>query len=194
MLVVTNEQFKNIEKIADYFYTRIKQIPPLCEMNYLPYKSPNAQQFKDLYTNVRNVVKKYNGKTNVSLFPYVVPEYYPNNQDGTEFLTELPIDDKHGILNISNDEMIKRTEKQMDRSFFEYECPNKECDWYQDCRHIKWVWKMNTDQISSEQKMKDYCEFKKIISKSIDKILNLLYRPFRGKATLFPRFLSPKKV
>ncbi len=164
MLVVTNEQFKNIEKIADYFYTRIKQIPPLCEMNYLPYKSPNAQQFNDLYINVKNVVKKYNGKTNVSLFPYVVPEYYPNNQDGTEFLTELPIDDKHGILNISNDEMIKRTEKQMDRSFFEYECPNKECDWYQDCRHIKWVWKMNTDQISSEQKMKDYCEFKKIIS------------------------------
>ena len=164
MIVVTNDQYKNIEKIADYFYNKTGQIPPLCEMNYVPYNRPTDEEYAALYNNIKKVLIKYNGKTNISLFPYVVPEYYPNNQDGTEYLTELPIDEKHCIMNISNEEMLKKTEKQMERSFFKYECINKDCDWYEDCQHIKWVWKMDTELISSQEKMKDYCKFKKIIS------------------------------
>lgn len=161
MIVLENSQFKNIKKIADIFYKKTGTLPPMCEINYLPYASPTEEEFQELYENVRSVVKEYNGKAALSLFPYVIPEYYSGNQKGTEYLTELPIDDKHGMLTRRNEEILPLTEIQIDRSYFPYDCRHKNCDWYDSCKYIKWVWNMDTEEISAVKKMHDYCIFKK---------------------------------
>lgn len=164
MMVIANNQFKNILKIADLFFESTGTIPPICEINYLPYESPSDEELADLYENVKSVVRKYNGKTPLSLFPYVIPEYYSGNQKGTEFLTELPIDDKHGMLTKADADIMDSTRSQIDRSYFAYECPDVNCDWRDSCHHLKWVWNMDTKKVRSEDKMKDYCKFKKTLS------------------------------
>lgn len=164
MMVLENSQYENILKIADLFYEKTGVVPPMCEVNYLPYKSPSEIEMEALYQNVKALVKKYNGKTPLSLFPYVIPEYYSGNQKGTEYLTELPIDDKHNMLNKDNEAVLLSTCEQIDKSYFTYDCPNRECDWYDSCHHLKWVWKMDTKILNSKEKMKDYCKYKKVLS------------------------------
>lgn len=164
MLVVKNENFKNMYDIAKYFYNEVRMIPPMCEVNYLPYESPSDIQFNDLYENVKMIVKKYNGICDISLFPYIIPEFYSNNLNGTEYLTEFPIDDKHDMLSLSNDKILIKTEEQIDKSYAKFICNESNCDWYDSCNRIKWVWNMHTNKISKELKNHDYCKFKKTLS------------------------------
>lgn len=164
MLVIENNQFKNILQIADYFYKKTGTIPPMCEVNFLPYQSPSDEELEQLYLNVRDLVHKYNGLAPISLFPYIIPEYYSGNLDYTEYLTELPIDDTHKALTTSNDELLLRTEKQLEKSYFPYDCHEIDCDWYGSCNRLKWVWQMESSSISSDRKISDYCRFKKVLS------------------------------
>lgn len=166
MLVLENGQYKNILEIADFFWNEVNMIPPMCEKNFIPYVSPTENEMEVLYDNVKKLVKTYNGKADIALFPYIIPEYYVNNLEGTEYLTEFPIDDTFGMLHKSFADIKKVTEDQLDRSYFKYECLQKECDWYESCSHIKWVWSMQTQKYSSEEKMKDYCRYKKVLSRA----------------------------
>lgn len=164
MLVIENGQFKNIKKIADYFFQKTGTIPPMCEVNFLPYRSPTEEELHDLYINVRDLVDEYNGKAPISLFPYIIPEYYSGNLDYVEYLTELPIDDTHHALELNNLQLLHSTEQQLERSYFPYDCGKRDCDWYESCYRLKWVWQMETGQISAQQKQADYCRFKKVLS------------------------------
>lgn len=164
MLVLENEQYKNIKKIADYFYEKTGTLPPMCEVNFLPYKSPTDEELEDLYTNVKALVKEYNGKVPISLFPYVIPEYYSGNLEHVEYLTELPLDDKHGALLKNDEELCDATQNQLERSYFKYKCEKEDCDWYGSCDRLKWVWQMETDEISRKQKLEDFCRYKKALS------------------------------
>lgn len=166
MLVLANSQYKNIKRIADYFFQETGTIPPMCETNFLPYRSPTKDEMEDLYVNVRDLVREYNGKAPISLFPYVIPEYYSGNLDFVEYLSELPIDDTFQALEKSNYELLQCTEQQLERSYFPYDCGEYGCDWYESCRRLKWVWQIDTDQLSSRQKLADYCRFKKALSKA----------------------------
>lgn len=166
MLVLPNHQFKNIKKIADYFWDKIKMIPPMCEVNFLPYRSPTQEELDDLYHNVYQVVKEYNGKSNISLFPYIIPEYYPNNSEQTEFLVEFPLVDTMNIKRDGYSAVVEKLEIKMENSYSQYACPNINCDWADSCKVIKWVWKMNTDKIPTNKKLEDYCRFKKVLSQA----------------------------
>ena len=83
--------------------------------------------------------------------------------DYTEYLTELPIDDKHRALTSTNEELLHRTEQQLERSYFPYDCHESNCDWYGSCNRLKWVWQMESEKISSRKKIADYCRFKKVL-------------------------------
>lgn len=166
MLVLENKEYKNIKKIADYFYETTKTIPPMCEVNFLPYKSPTDEELHDLYENVKALIEEYNGKVPISLFPYIIPEYYSGNLKHVEYLTELPIDDKFNSLAITNEELLKCTENQLEKSYFKYTCENTNCDWYTSCNRLKWVWQMNEESFSKEQKINDYCRYKKVLSQA----------------------------
>ena len=164
MVVVKNQYFKDIGKICDYFYKKIGQIPPLCEVNFTPYKSPTDEEFNDLYTNIKYVVKKYHDISDFSMFPYVVPEYCCANLNDMNYLVPLPIDDKYDALNKSNEELLSIIEKQIDTLNFPYDCDRLDCEWRDACKRVSAHWKMSNNTVSAEQKMKDYCKFKKTIS------------------------------
>lgn len=164
MLVLENSQFRNIKKLADYFYERTGTIPPMCEVNFLPYQSPTEDEMHELYFNVKELIKNYNGKAPISLFPYIIPEYYSGNLDFVEYLTELPIDDKFNSLNLSNEEFLQCTEKQLDRSYFSFECEDTACEWRDSCKRLKWVWQMKPSSAKTYNKIQDYCRFKKVLS------------------------------
>lgn len=173
MLVLENKEYKNIKKIADYFYEKTGTIPPMCEVNFVPFQSPTEEELNDLYENVKELVKYYNGKTAISLFPYIIPEFYSGNLEHVEYLTELPIDDKFNALSINNDELLECTQNQLEKSYFKYECQNSDCDWYGSCNRLKWVWQMETDEISKEKKIEDYCRYKKVLCKAFfDALVN----------------------
>ena len=164
MLVVENDQYKNIKKIADYFYERTGTIPPMCEVNFIPYRSPSNEELSELYTNVKALVKEYNGKVPISLFPYIIPEYYSGNLEHTEFLTELPLDDTLCIMSKNNNEMKQKTEAQLERSYFPFKCTKTDCDCFGSCERIKWVWQMQTEKIDKQTKLDDYCRYKKTLT------------------------------
>ena len=61
-------------------------------------------------------------------------------------------------------ELCDATQNQLERSYFKYKCDKEDCDWYGSCDRLKWVWQMETDIISREQKLKDFCRYKKVLS------------------------------
>jgi len=159
MVVINNNDFKDLVEIGDYFFERIGTLPPMCEKNFVPFEIPTDKELSDLYNSVKALILKYNGKSDLLLFPYIVPEYYANNLEGEEFLTELPMDDKFGFLNDHTfAEMLSKIEKQLDISYVKYDCKEVNCDWYGSCNALKWVWFSNTE------KVKEYCRYKKAIS------------------------------
>jgi len=164
MVVVKNKYFNKIGEICDYFYKKIGLVPPLCEVNFAPYESPTDAEFKDLYDSVKYVVKKYHNVSDFSMFPYVVPEYCSANLSDMNYLVPLPIDDKYDALNKSNEELLSVIEKQIDTLNFPYDCDNMNCEWRDACKRVSVHWKMNNGKVSAEQKMEDYCKFKKTIS------------------------------
>ena len=56
LVVVENSEFKNIKKIADFFYSEVGVIPPLSEKNFDTYERPTYKEIIDLIYNVRAVV------------------------------------------------------------------------------------------------------------------------------------------
>lgn len=166
MVIVKNEKFKDIKKICDILYDKLGEIPPICELNFLPYTSPSEEELIDLYEGLKAVIKKYYGKTSFSFFPYITPEYYSNNLNGSEYLIEFPIDDIYGFMTKTNEELLEVYEDKLNKAYFAYNCPNSSCEWHDACSRIKWVWGDRSFTVSKEQKMKDYCRFKKTISRA----------------------------
>lgn len=65
------------------------------------------------------------------------------------------------------EELLLRTEQQLEKSYFPYDCHEVDCDWYGSCNRLKWVWQMKSEQIPSNRKTADYCRFKKASSVKI---------------------------
>ena len=57
-------------------------------------------------------------------------------------------------------------EQKMSKTYFSYDCGNKNCEWKDSCNKLKWVWGMETNKISKKEKLSDYCRFKKILSQA----------------------------
>jgi len=166
MVVLNNTDFKDLVKIADYFYEQLGVLPPMTETNFAPFEIPTDEQLHDLHNGVKEIVKKYNGKTDLLLFPFITPEYYANNLDDDEFLTEFPMDDKFDFLseNSSFSDKFHSIEAQLDVSYRKFDCGKYNCDWYGSCDTLKWVWFSDKGKCSAEQKIKEYCRYKKAIA------------------------------
>ena len=63
-----------------------------------------------------------------------------------------------------------------DRQILNYpesNCNNIECDWYEQCKRVKWLWKYKSYTVSAEQKFKDYCKLKKVVNQAFyDALIN----------------------
>lgn len=164
LVVVENSEFKNIKKIADFFYQEVGVIPPLSEKNFDTYERPTPDEIADLKTNVRAVVEAYNGITDICLFPYIIPELFNNtdDEDSKEYLIEFPLDDVYGYGTLSHEDALKKMNAVFDRNNIAYDCGCSDCDLHNYCRVIKWVWFDDT-KFPKGEKLKDYCEMKKAL-------------------------------
>ena len=161
---IKNSEFKNIKKIADFFYDKVGVIPALSEKNFDTYERPTNEEILDLKNNVKEVVKKYNGVTDIGVFPYIIPELFYNTEEEQEYLIEFPLDDVYGYCEVSHEEALKKTNKVFERNNITYDCENKNCELYDYCKVIKWVW-FDDRNFNKGDKMKDYCKMKKALVK-----------------------------
>lgn len=165
IMIVKNNMFKNLSQIADYIYNEIGVLPSFAELTYQAYERPTDEEFKELYFNVREICKKYYGKTSIRIFPYVSPEYYANGQ--RNYLTELDIDNLIGITSSNIKQVVENMFKKLEKSYRENPCSKSECEWYEDCRILKWIWVCPTQNASVEEKLIDYCKFKNTINNAM---------------------------
>lgn len=163
LVLIENSEFKNITKIADFFYERIGSIPPFSEKNFDTYERPTEQELLDLENSTRELVKKYNGIADMHLFPYIIPELYNNTEDDfKEHLIEFPLDDIHEYGKLDYINALKKMNEVFDKNNISYYCPNKECELREYCTLLKWVW-FDTTVCNEGEKLQDYCLMKKAL-------------------------------
>lgn len=165
IMIIKNNMFKNLLSIADYVYNEIGLLPSFAELTYQAYESPTDEELSDLYTNIKKIASKYYEKTPIRIFPYVSPELYANNQ--LNYLNELDLENSLNLKLSNVEEVSKKMFKKLENSYKVNPCKNRDCDWYEDCRIIKWLWFYSTNNVTSEQKLKDYCRFKKVINSAL---------------------------
>lgn len=162
--VIKNEDFKDIYKICKIVYEETGRIPKLHEINFLPFTSPTDQELNDLYENLVKVISEYHDKAPLDLFPYISPEFCASHNKKESFLAELNMKNLYKIGEVSFSESEKIMKDRQILNYPESNCTNKECDWYEQCKKIKWLWKYKSYTVSAEQKFKDYCKLKKVVN------------------------------
>ena len=153
VLIAKNHMFSHISDICDFFYSQIQMVPPISEMNFADFHSPSDSELVELERNIYKVVQRYFGKTELNLFPYIVPEL-ANCYQG-KYLVELDLDNS---LNITKYHIERKgiaiVEEYLNMAYPLSGCNEVSCDCYPNCLRIKWVWK---------DKMDSYCRMKRRI-------------------------------
>lgn len=153
VVIVQNNMFSRLLEICDYYFARIGKIPTISELNFEYFVVPTIQELNDLYKGVHSIVTKYWNKTQLKLFPYIVPSL--NNLDvENEWLFEFDILNSLGITNDFEESFIKLNSK-IEKSFPILGC--EDCDCSDDCYRVKWLW------LLSDERKKAYCDMKKTI-------------------------------
>lgn len=164
IMVVKNNSFNRLFDIADYVYEQIHMLPSYSELTYHAFESPTPEEILALYENVKKIAIKYYGKAAIRIFPYVSPELYANNQKN--YLSELDLENSIGITKDNIESVAENMFKKLQLSYRPNPCQNTTCDWYEDCRIIKWLWLYTYDNpnMSTSKKLKDFCNMKKAIN------------------------------
>lgn len=167
IMVVKNNAFKDLLKICDFVYENIGMLPSFSELTYQEYEVPKEQELIDLYENVKLIASKYYGKTPIRFFPYISPELYANNQ--RNYMTELDLDNSIGI-NSNNIEIVaERLFDKLSCSYIKNPCQETKCDWFDDCRIIKWLWAYTYEKsdITIQEKLDSFCKLKKALNNGL---------------------------
>jgi len=153
IVIVRNHMFSKLTEIADYFFSRLREIPTLSELSFSSFRSPSKKQLQHLEEGIGAIIEKYVGKTPLELFPYVVPElaFCYNNKYLLEF--GITVNDDSFYHN-PMDACLSSMQRQLESGYPLSNCVNTACEWYGSCHRIKWVW---------ADKMNDYCAMKHAI-------------------------------
>lgn len=155
--VVPNNYFNKLYDICSWFYDKLGIIPAISEVNYGLFKRPTAKEYSDLKNNLERILINFKGKTHLNLFPSVSPELSYSSYD--PYIMNLDRVNSYGF-NKTNIEtkIIEVAERLVNRSYPNYDCGDKDCNWYGLCSNIKWFWK------EKKENLVDYCIFKKTIN------------------------------
>jgi MoaA/NifB/PqqE/SkfB family radical SAM enzyme len=162
--IIKNKDFKDIYKVCKLVYEELGCLPKIQELNFKPYESPTDQELQDLYDNLVHVVREFYDKAPLDMFSYISPEFNAVHNKKETFLMEFNLTNHYQIGSDNFDESIARVFERQKITYPESACEDTECDWYQDCRRVKWLWKTESETVSAEQKFKDYCRLKKTVN------------------------------
>ena len=162
--VIRNEDFKDLFKICKIVYEETGKLPKLHEINYLPYTSPTEQEIEDLYNNLVMVIREYHKKVPLDFFPYISPEFCSSHDNKIAYLAELNMKNSYNIGKVSFEDASQKLIDNQSLNYPKSECKDISCDWYNQCKRIKWLWKYKSYTVTAEKKFEDYCKFKKAIN------------------------------
>jgi MoaA/NifB/PqqE/SkfB family radical SAM enzyme len=162
VVIIKNTHFKNLYKICKIFYKKLESLPTISELNYQLFTSPTKVQLKDLYKNVLRTVKYFHLRTAIRFFPYISPELCYGGY--SHYLIELDLENKHKLTRDNISRKLPRVLNQLDISYPKLNCKNTDCDWYNECKRVKWLWVNSYGGVDVEEKKKSYCEMKKTIN------------------------------
>lgn len=167
VVVVKNKYFGRLKEICDLFYSKIHMLPVISELTFHAFQSPSQKELRDLYDNVRSIAEEYYGIAPIRIFPYISPELYASGDKN--YLNELDIENTIGITDTNVKEIAPMLMQKLEKSYRKYDCGNKACDWYQDCKVIKWLWFLDDQKSSSlkGRRLEDYCSMKKAINQGL---------------------------
>mgnify|MGYP004450388193 FL=1 len=142
-------------------------LPSFSELTYHAFELPKSSELDDLYKSVKEIARKYYGKEAIRIFPYVSPELYANNQKN--YMSELDLENSIGIRGDNLPDVAEKMFKKLEDSYIPNPCQDYSCEWYDDCRLIKWLWAYTYDnaKISTEQKLKSFCNLKKALNNGL---------------------------
>lgn len=152
VVVVTNDMFKKLYDICDFFYNSIGEIPTISEASFKAYKTPDDFEIDALQENIKLTAKKFFSKTPLELFPYITPEISFNYN--YKYVIDLYIGNRFEISDDNIPDSTEKIYKNLFKTYINNFCNNINCEWYNSCQHIRLFWK---------DKMDDYCKFKKAI-------------------------------
>ncbi|WP_028983450.1 radical SAM protein [Sporolactobacillus terrae] len=165
IMIVKNDSFKHLTKIADYIYEETGTLPAISELTYQAFESPTDEQLQDLSKNVKDLCYKYYGVAPIRLFPYVSPEFFANGEKN--FLSELDLENSLNVNEGNIDEIAERLYQKLGKSYVNNPCEDKDCPWYNDCRQVKWLWFHDSNTVTGENRIKDFCRMKKVLNEAI---------------------------
>jgi len=164
--VIRNEDFKEIYNICKMIYEETGKLPKLQEINFLPYKSPTDKEFEELYENLVKVIEEFYSKAPLDFFPYISPEFNAGHDKKTSYLMELNMNNLHKIGEVPFEEAMESVIARRGLNYPKGKCTNEKCDWYNECKNVKWLWVQKSNFVTAEQKFKDYCKFKRAINQA----------------------------
>lgn len=165
IMIFKNSMFKYMYTIADYIYNEIGILPSFAELTFQAFESPTNEELNDLHENIKKIAKNFYKKAPIRIFPYVSPELYANGQKN--YVTELDIDNIIRVNSNNIEDVSLKLFSKLSKSYKSNPCTKEDCDWYQDCKIIKWLWFQPVNNITTEQKLNDYCRMKKVINRAL---------------------------
>lgn len=159
--VIPPSQYKNLDKIADWFFDQLAQIPVFHEVNYDAYISPTEQEWQDLEQSVARVLQKYSGRTPLILFPSVSPELAFGGGDAYVF--DLDLENMYGMTRDNIPQCVEKVAARIRNDYPALNCARQDCPWWEYCDNIKWFWDGERKH-SRDLKLNDYCRFKRILN------------------------------
>lgn len=168
--VIRNEDFKNLYKICEIFYKQMKVLPTINELNFQIFEYPTRTQLKELHDNIVKIVRYFYPKTPIKIFPYISPEFCYGGIE--HYIIELDLENKHGLTISNFNRKIYQVLNQINISYPKLTCKQKKCEWCQECKRVKWVWKNDFGQGFLSEKLNAYCMLKKTINNAFFDALN----------------------
>lgn len=160
--VVPAKAFRKLYSICSWFFDELGYIPLICEINYDAYQRPTEDEWMDLQNVLYDVIRDFGSITPLNLFSSVIPEYAYGGDD--PYLFELNLENSH---NLSRDNLMNKVPEVIESvhtvSYRPLSCLQTKCPWQDGCRNTKWYWQYDK-ALTREEKLKDYCRFKRIAS------------------------------
>ena len=167
--VISNRQFKNLYKICRIFYKELGRLPAISEISVNSFVPPTKKQLGELYENVFKTVRYFHSKTAIRLFPDVSPELYFGEYD--HHILHLGLENSHKLTTKTLKTNLPVVLDKINKNYRDLRCPDKNCEWLEDCKRVKWIWTEGFNTVTPAQKKKSYCDMKKNINTAFLKAL-----------------------
>lgn len=171
VVVIKNQHFKNLFKIANFFYKNLNCLPAFSEEGYALFTPPTELQLRELHENIVKIITNFSDKTKIILFPSITsisslfPEFCGEHKN--IYILGLDLENKYKINKQNIKQKTFEILQQFEENYPIFNCDDKNCKWSNGCKRILKGWLYGWKKFPSKKSIKSYCELKKTIYEAI---------------------------